>query len=266
MCKLPKVTFRAMTFKGNMDMIAMFIQNELNREQKSNTTFFKNKYHEIYDIDFSNMNREQISEILQSKLFASWQEEMNQSKELTNDFQKNWNLINDGVMKDLSNLLNMKWPDDALDIQARVGIMYACPRYINQRMFDTNINVDMNKMREIAIHEICHFLYFEKWKKLFNDYDERHYNNPHIIWYLSEAIIDPLLNNDIFKKYTNIEIPSYRIFYDTIINENSVIDNLRRIVTQESIEQAIKDSYTFFIENEQVIKNVKNNTQDKKVV
>jgi len=254
MIKLPKVTFRTMTYKENIDMIAMFVQNELNLEQKSNTLFFKNKYSEINNIDFSNMNRKQISDILQSKLFANWQEEMKQSKELTNAYQINWDLINDSVMLDLSSRLNIKWPDDTLDIQARVGVMYSCPRYIGRRMFDTNINVDMNRMREIAIHEVCHFLYFEKWKELFNDYDEKHYNCPHIIWYLSEAIIDPLLNNDIFRKYTNIEILSYKIFYDTLIDDDNVITKLRDIVNQEPIEQAINDSYTFFIEKKHVIK------------
>ncbi len=259
MTKLPKVTFKAMEFKENMDMIAMFIQNELNREQKPNTIFFKNKYSEIEIIDFSNMNIEQISDILQSKLFFYWQEEMNQSQELTKDYQNNWDLINDNVMRDLSSRLNIKWPNDSLDIKARIGVLDDCPRYIEQRMFDTHINININMMREIAIHEVCHFLYFEKWKELFNDYDERHYNTPHIIWYLSEAIIDPLLNNDIFRKYTNIEIKSYKIFYNTIIDGCSIIDKLREIVTREPIEKAIKDSYKFFIENEHLIKNAKKN-------
>lgn len=254
MNELPKVTFRVMTFKENMDMISMFVQDELSWKQKPNTTFLKNKYHEINDIDFNNMNKEQISEILQSKLFASWQKEMNQSKEQIDDFQKNWNLINNSVMIDLSNRLNIEWPNDALDIQARVGIMYSCPRYINYRMFDTNINIDMNRMREISIHEICHFLFFEKWKEMFNDYDEKHYNNPHLIWYLSEALIDPLLNNEFFKKHTKIEIKSYQIFYETIIDNKSIIDHLREIINQKSIEQAIKDSYDFFIKNENLIK------------
>jgi hypothetical protein len=88
MSELPKVTFRVMTFKENMDVFSMFVQDELSREQKPNTTFLKSKYHDINDIDFNNMNKEQISGILQSKLFASWQKEMNQSKEQIDDFQK----------------------------------------------------------------------------------------------------------------------------------------------------------------------------------
>lgn len=263
--KLPKITFRAMTFEENMDMMAMFIENDFRGNNTNNTDYFKSQYLEIKDIDFTKMKREQISEILQSKLKNKWLEYMGDYQNKVLAIQNNWNEINDSVMSDLSRRLNIDWPDDVLDIQARVGVMYSCPRYISQRMFDISINANMNTMREIAIHEACHFLYFEKWKELFNDHDERHYNTPHIIWYLSEAIIDPLLNNDIFRKYTNIELQSYKMFYETMIGEESVIDTLRRIVKQESIEQAIKDSYTFFLNNEELIKETKVPKQSKKL-
>jgi len=266
MTRLPKVTFRAMSFEENMDMMAMFINDEQNQEQKSNTEFFKNKYAEITNIDFDNMNREQIGYILKSKLLNSWSVDAKDIEQKVIDFRNNWNLINDSVMQDLSRRLNIDWPDDAFDIQARVGIMYSSPRYISHRMFDTNINTNNDRMRENAIHEICHFLYFEKWKEMFNDYDARHYNRPHIAWYLSEAIIDPLLNNEVFRRYTNIEIPSYKVFYDMIIEGKSVIDTLRRIVSQEPIEQSIKDCYSFFLDNEEIIRNGYTNRQSSKKI
>lgn len=117
---------------------------------------------------------------------------MDKSQDIIDKYQQNWNEINDDVMKGLSKRLNINWPSDFSNIIARIGVLNACPRYINQRTFDIKITDDLNEMRMIVIHELCHFIYFEKWKQLFTDNDESHYNYPHLIWYLSEAIIDPL--------------------------------------------------------------------------
>lgn len=40
MNKLPKLTFRAMNFEENTNMMPMFIQDEQNKKQKPNTNFF----------------------------------------------------------------------------------------------------------------------------------------------------------------------------------------------------------------------------------
>ena len=255
MGKLPKIKFVAMSFEDNMETIAMFIYDELNSNNQANTIYFKNIYKEISNIDFSKKDMNEISYILQKRLKNSWNKQMTNYEEKVNDFQNNWNSINDEVMNDLSSRLNIKWTKDCSTIEARVGHLYYCPRDIKERVFTVRITDDIDNMRAVAIHEICHFLYFEKWKQLFNDYNEKHYNIPHIIWYLSEAIIDPLLNNETFTKYTNIEIPSYQQFYETKINNESIIDRLRKIMKDNSIEEAIKISYEYFLENEEDIKN-----------
>ena len=245
-----------MTFIENMDMIAMFIGQEILKSEKPNTDFFKNYYQELLDIDFNkNMTEEQISKLLQSILLDSWNEDMKNSDQKIKNIQKDWDLINDSVMSDLSKRLDIVWPKDTIDILARVGIMFFCPRYISHRTFDTNINANTNGMREVAIHEICHFLYFEKWKELYNDYDERNYNRPSIAWYLSEAMIDPLLNNEIFTKYTKQPINSNRDMCEIEVNGVSIVDTLKEIVDNNPIEEAIKKGYDYFKDNEYTIKN-----------
>ena len=255
---LPKITFRPMTFKENMDLIAMFIYEELDSplESRYTTNFFKDKYSEIADTDFSNMPTTKIAELLQYKLKTKWLDEMKNSKEIIQNMQNSWDDINDEVMQNLAKRLNIEWPKDYQDIEAKVGIIILCPRDIGSRTFYMRIPADMGEMKQIALHEICHFLYFEKWQKLFNDYDEEHYNKPNIIWYLSEALIDPLLNNDIFRKYTVDEIRSYDIFYKTLIEGESIVVKLRKIVEEQPIEQAIRDCYALFKKYENIIKEI----------
>lgn len=255
--KLPKITFRAMTFKENMDMLAMFIHDEITEEQKPNTDFFRNYYSELRSISFTeDMTEKQINELLRPVLLNSWNKDMKNAEQKIKEIQADWDLINDSVMLDLSKRLNIAWPEDALTIQARVGIMYFCPRYISQRTYDTSILLDTNNMREVAIHEITHFLYFEKWKELYNDHDEEHYNHPNIAWYLSEAIIEPLLNTDTFRKYTNQEIYSNSDMYEIEVDGKNIVHTLKEIVHNNSIEDGIRVGYDYFLQHEKVIKGI----------
>lgn len=252
--KIPSVTFSLITFEQNMDLIAMFLEFELMSEKKSNTNFFLEKFPAIKSIDYRNMKQQQLSGIFKLMLYEDWKKLMIPYLDKVSFYQEDWKVINDRVMTDLSLRLNVEWPEDALDIEAFIGIFYSCPRNIGNRTFFISGDFNLNRMREVSIHEICHFIYFEKWKELFNDYDEVHYNSPHIIWHLSEAIIDPLLNNEVFIKHTQKEILSYKVFYETMIDDKSVIDNLRHILTNYPIEEAIKRSYNMFLDNEDIIK------------
>lgn len=248
MTKGPKISFRVMSVIENINLLAMFINSELNSKDNLTIDYLKNKYPKLSLIDFNNMDEESIKEILKSLI----SDELNQELSEVNisDFQNNWNLINDEVINNLNSIFNTTWSEN---ITCRVGIMISCPRYINDRMFDLNYELCNSTFIEVVIHELCHFLFFKKWQELFNDYDESHYNEPHLIWYLSEAMIDPLLNNRIFTKYTNQDIKSYQIFYETYIKDLSIIDKLRTIIKDNSVEDAIKKSYLLFKENKNII-------------
>lgn len=132
-----------------------------------------------------------------------------------------------------------------------------CSRDILCHTFDINYNQDADNVIATGIHELCHMLYFQKWMEIYPNYKEEEFDNPHIAWYLSEAMIDPLINNEIFKKYTNEDLSAYSVFYETFIDDKSIIDILREYVNNYSIEEAIKRGYELFKKYENKIKGFK---------
>ena len=80
-------------------------------------------------------------------------------------FQIEWNKINDDVMLVLSKVVEQEWSDKDRKIFARISLNPICPRYIKQRTFDLFYKQKPQYMKSVAIHEILHFIYFEKWKK-----------------------------------------------------------------------------------------------------
>ncbi len=50
------------------------------------------------------------------------------------------------------------------------------------------------------MHELCHFLFFEKCKEIYPNWKYEDFDSPSLLWYLSEIIIDPILNSEGIQK------------------------------------------------------------------
>lgn len=161
-------------------------------------------------------------------------------RESINRFSNVWNQCGDRYMNALSEILNIDWPPDCSQITCDVGQMPIFPREIAERMFAVSHWVKDDFFLEIAAHECCHFLYFEKWKQIFPDYDERDFEAPHLIWQLSEMVVDPILNHPKIKEVLGIDFKAYDYFYSENEQEMNTIKDL---FTNSSIEDAIKMSY-----------------------
>lgn len=77
-----------------------------------------------------------------------------------------------------------------------ISINPVCPRFLDNWSFSMFYNYKkMDKAMEVIMHECCHFLYFDKWKKLYPKMDRKKFDAPYVEWHLSE-IIAPIILND----------------------------------------------------------------------
>lgn len=249
---LPRVQFKKLSVEENLDSLVYYAKPENSKNSPLDFYQFtlrlfptlKGKLRE-------QMSDEEVYMILDQEVRPVLEGLYHHSTEVE-EYQNIWDPINDAIMEDLAFRLHIQWPEE--EIICRVGLLPVCPRDILGKTFDLNYGSKNAKIIAIAIHELCHFLYFEKWKEVYPDYREEEFDHPHIAWYLSEAMIDPLINNEIFKKYTNEDLSAYSVFYQTLIDGKSVIDHLRSYVENESIEEAIRRGYELFQKNEVIIK------------
>ncbi len=104
------------------------------------------------------------------------------------------------------------------------------------------------------MHESCHFLYFEKFKKMYPKISHKKYESPYIEWHLSE-IIAPIILNDqrinkllkqkanFYDEHTNIKIENKSIpRYFTEIYKNS-----------KNFEEFLENSYKLIKINNKLI-------------
>lgn len=72
------------------------------------------------------------------------------------------------------------------------------------------------------MHKSCHFLYFEKWKKLYPKMDNEKFETPYIEWHLSEIITPIVLNDQRIRKLLKQEANFYEEYKRIKINNKTV--------------------------------------------
>lgn len=174
--KMVKVVFKIASVNYDYNLLLQFLHSsrkiKILEQHPSLGNIPKNKIKD-YVLNYHINNREKI----------------NMAKE---KIKEEWNKINDKFMLTLSEVLEIEWPKHYKEIKCFVSIVPVCPRFLKKHMFSIFFNTKMPV--QIIAHEICHFLYFEKWKKIFK-HNEKQFEYPNIVWYLSE-ILDPVILND----------------------------------------------------------------------
>lgn len=208
-----------------------------------------NLYSNLKEIHQYQNIQETIDEIMPN-IKEQYKKDKLKNEKLTKQYQEIWNKYNNNYMKIISEVLELKWPEGTQNIIGKVGNIPICPRYIKERMFYINHNNE-EEIIDTCMHECCHFLFFEKCKEIYKNWKWEDFDNPNLLWYVSEILIDPILNSNKIQKIFNHRFRSYDIFYNVNINNTPLMDTIKKIVRTNNITNSIIKSYNYIKENEQ---------------
>lgn len=111
-------------------------------------------------------------------------------------YQAEWQKIEKDFFEKLSEITGIDWPKNRKVITAMFSVNPICPRFLDDWSFSISFGYkNPTDAMEVAMHECCHFLYFERWKKMYPKMSHRKFEAPHIEWHLSE-IVAPIVLND----------------------------------------------------------------------
>jgi len=163
--------------------------------------------------------------------------------------QKNWQKMEKQYLAILSEIIETPWPKEGKQIKALVSINPICPRFINDWSFFFNYNASLKSGREIIMHEICHFLYFKKWKEIFPKTNKKKFDYPYLEWHLSELLAPVILSDPRIQKLLNKKPDFYKEHEVIKIGNKSApkyfADRYKGIVLQNcSFEDFLKESFT----------------------
>lgn len=248
---IPKVTFDILPYENVVGTLSWTIVSTKGSLPLSEETY--HMYPELKGKISEDMDQNTRWKIIFNLVKNRYNSSIDQCELEEKRYKEIWEKYNDEYMKELSRYLNTNLAEDCKNIQAFIGLIPVCPRYIKERTFFMTINSSPEDILDTVAHECCHFLYFEKWKTLFPDWDWKQFNKPNLIWYLSEMAIDPILNSNGFKTLFNHEFKAYPSFYNIKINNLGLMDTIKTIYKENNIENSISKSYQYVLDNKEYI-------------
>ena len=248
---LPKINFEVMSIEEIAGILEWAIL--INDGPLPMSEYVFKLYPELKGLDWKILSVEEGTGKIKNIIYETYIKNTSKYERIINEYIEIWNQYNDLFMKNLSEVLNIDWSIQFENIKVKVGDIPVFPRDLENNCFYIG---EMNKENLIKtiMHECCHFLYFEKWKQIFKNWKLEEFDSPHIIWYLSEMAIDPILNNSKIQEVYQIDFKAYQSFYSIMVDGKNLMEIIKDIYSKNEIDEAIIKTYDFVVKNENIIK------------
>lgn len=243
--KLPQIKFQTMTLEDNIELVkwAYFENNNL----LDIHTLTVNYFPELADLD-PELSKEEIDKLIERVVTEEYQKQSNKIEKEAERYNHIWEPYNDKYFKALMEYLNIEWPNNKLEVKATVGLIPVFPRYLDSFGFSVSTGVPAENIIGTSAHETLHFLWFEKWKKLFPECPRKEFDSPYLPWQYSEMVPDFILNSEEINKIINVKAKSYSSFYEWKYNGLNVMEQLRIIYKNKiSIDDKIISGYQYIM-------------------
>lgn len=134
---------------------------------------------------------------------------------------KLWVEIENQILNEFEKIFQIKFKGEEV-YTVEIGLNRCCPRFLDEKTFDVCLSNNLSDVIQTIIHELIHFVWFEKWKKVFPDWKRQDFEAPSLIWLFSEIAVEPVVRYSNLKKFCG-EKPAYNHFYTTQIGGKNVI-------------------------------------------
>jgi len=237
---IPKVKFTDIPLSKEVDWMHGFLfQNEWGWGR-----YIIKKHPKIKKIFSFKTEKEQVK-FLKNYIIQFKKDNQKLIKKNKVKYQTEWRKIEKNFFILLSEIMQIDWPKNRKTIKAMISVNPICPRFLNDWSFSIFFNYKkISHAMEVVMHECCHFLYFEKWKKMHPKMNRRKFEAPYLEWHLSEIIAPIILNDRRVKNLLRQKAFFYEEHEKIKINNKKVPQYFTELYKQNNnFEQFLDKSY-----------------------
>jgi len=248
----PKITVSKIDLEKNIDLITRWISPGFNRANKT-LPFAESTYALFPDLRgkiAEGMSGAKIRKLVAPCVKRKLKENRGLIREKTDYLQAYFQNINDDLVTALADAHETQWPAGCKQIACYVGYIPRCPRNVVTKKFWVSCSMEDTKIIRASIHEMAHFMFYEKWKELYGEVHPKDLGRPSPRWYLEEMAVDPLLNDARIQKIVPLEHKAYPQFYTQSINGAAIMDHIKGFyANRASVEDFIQNAFRFVEDN-----------------
>lgn len=226
----PIFKFEIASIEEEVELVSEILNDAIVNNSQFSSMLYK-KYPKLNNSININMDIDQVREKVSIAISESYQDNIEEIIQRIGQFEKKWNTVRNNLLNKLAVDMDSSF-DNGSVITVKVGNAPLCPRWIEELSF--YVPSYINNFNLIAIHECCHFLFYNKYELLFGKCKKEEYDYPSDLWLLSEILIDPILNNVFYNSIIGEEIKSYDYLYEIMVDDKNLIECVREILKEES--------------------------------
>ena len=243
-----QITYREPSLAHSIDSILLF-------QTEGTGGWWMDALYQFYpQLDRGRMERGSRLEraaYLRESLSETYEQLVPELKEKVRDYQGHWDKNRRAVEEALGDIFQIPLEGRYQDIRADITLNPICPRFLKERRFDVFYRNSPSGALGMALHEIVHFLWFDRWNALFHD-DPAEYETPHLKWIFSEMCVRPILGEPRLAE-RNPYYPGecvYEYFYTMTVGGRPVLETMDELFAQRSMDQFMVDGYRYCQEHE----------------
>ena len=224
--KLPKIIYEVPSLENQLSLFTYFLNLPEEFHQKIFTAYPRLKTDDSNDV---------IPEIYLQKLKSL--------EQIKQNIQKDWDNVSDSILTEFSTILEKEWNME--NVTGGISLVPFSTRDLQKKRFDIFYKKDSRDILKTSIHEIFHFLYFEKWKEIFPNTTIEECDYPNPTWILSEIALPIMLNSSKVINDLGMNFKNYTLFEKEIFQGENVMEHITRIYPKNSISDFLMESNTY---------------------
>ncbi len=247
----PKIQVEISNIEYNIRSIAELLYS--NADVNHSLPFRERIYHSFPLIAGSvkeGMSNAEIYDIINGILIKEYKENAFDMMKRRIELSEQFNKLQTVIIPKMLELFEVDWTDKHQAVTCYLGLYAVFPRDVLTKEYWLHYRAPEDVVMRASIHEINHFILFEKWKAMHGYTSDKQPSHPEILWFLEEMAVDPTLNSPEMQEAAPYPQKSYASFYENKINgipiEDYIIDQFKN---RSNMADFLDNAYRFISEN-----------------
>ncbi|SHO47067.1 hypothetical protein [Anaerocolumna xylanovorans] len=249
---IPAIHVKVSDLDFNIDCVANSLDAEFLKRNKSlpfQERIFR-AFPELSGRIHFDMTNEDIRNTVKEVFERKYKSERTEMLEKAGEIQDKLNKVIAPALPVLFQEFNLSWKKEAGDIICYLGLYSFFPRKVMTKEFWIHYLTKEENIYKAAMHEINHFVLFEKWKSMHGYEKEREPEHPEPLWFLEEMIVDPTLNTKGLQELVPYPQRAYEQFYTAVIQERTPQECIQSYYKESAaIEEFLERAYGYIGDN-----------------